>query len=449
MERGSTVEESREQRASGEEQGTPEANGDTTEYAPVAAVLEEWADGTSMHGAAMIANKNDFQGWFRIAWAVITLCSSALMVWQMEALIKDYRSYTVVTDTITTNPHSLQFPEVTMCNTNFFSKTLINETGISEPKTEEEVLQLVYPVDYFITSMRFNNKYLPPQENLTQVITDFGVCYSFQTDAEIFEPGILGGFEFTADLRQDDYVDTDVAGLLVFVTQPGSKITSQVPLIGVTPGKSVMIGLRQKSTSRVREKPWSRCFSEAPQYSQQKCRAECIDIAIRQDCNCRRWGDTNDPGNLTFCGVAGLTTCMDEMNKTAALTNCGQDCSLPPCEHTEYDTSMTTIELSQSLQQQLNELFGTDSRDYFLQNFVSVTVNFEQIQVQEFTEAKAMTRSQLLGAIGGSMGLFLGISALSVFEVLGDLTMLRLAPRLFGYRGLFGLGGRTSGLKDA
>jgi len=53
-----------------------------------------------------------------------------------------------------------------------------------------------------------------------------------------------------------------------------------------------------------------------------------------------------------------------------------------------------------------------------------------------------MVPADLLAGIGGSMGLFVGISVLSIIEVVGDLGVMRLIPRIFGYRSLYGLGTR-------
>ena len=60
--------------------------------------------------------------------------------------------------------------------------------------------------------------------------------------------------------------------------------------------------------------------------------------------------------------------------------------------------------------------------------------------MEEFGETKEMTFIDLLAAIGGSMGLFAGISILSIFEVFGELGIMRLLPRCWGDRRLFGLG---------
>ena len=107
-------------------------------------------------------------------------------------------------------------------------------------------------------------------------------------------------------------------------------------------------------------------------------------------------------------------------------------------------TTVTEIDNSEANLAVSEELYNWTTAE-FLRNFASVRINFDVIQYDEFRESKAVTTAQLLGSIGGSMGLFLGISVLSVFEVVGDLLMMRLIPRRFGVRQLYGIGSRPTG----
>ena len=120
------------------------------------------------------------------------------------------------------------------------------------------------------------------------------------------------------------------------------------------------------------------------------------------------------------------------------------ECSDPPCSEEKYMTTVTEIDNSEAYLAMLEELYNLTTAE-FLRNFASVRINFDVIQYDEFRESKAVSSAQLLGSIGGSMGLFLGISVLSVFEVVGDLLMMRLIPRRFGVRQLYGIGSRPTG----
>jgi hypothetical protein len=62
------------------------------------------------------------------------------------------------------------------------------------------------------------------------------------------------------------------------------------------------------------------------------------------------------------------------------------------------------------------------------------------IREEVLKESRAQTPAQFVAAIGGTMGLFAGMSFISVVEIYGDLAFMRLIPRFFGYRNLYGLG---------
>lgn len=71
---------------------------------------------------------------------------------------------------------------------------------------------------------------------------------------------------------------------------------------------------------------------------------------------------------------------------------------------------------------------------------VVLQINYDAMRQGIVTESRSLTFSQLMGNIGGQMGLFLGISVISIMEV-GELVLMRLIPRLWGERRLYGLGG--------
>eukprot|EP00522_Entomoneis_paludosa_P008061 CAMPEP_0172452064 /NCGR_PEP_ID=MMETSP1065-20121228/9825_1 /TAXON_ID=265537 /ORGANISM="Amphiprora paludosa, Strain CCMP125" /LENGTH=534 /DNA_ID=CAMNT_0013204057 /DNA_START=60 /DNA_END=1664 /DNA_ORIENTATION=- len=494
-------------------------------------MVREWAQGSSMHGVAVISDDLNMKLWFRMLWLVLLLISTTIMVVQLTQLIKEYKNYEVLTDTQTIVPSSLAFPEITVCNANIFSKALKAEVDFEEPKTLEEFRNVTSPVEDFITNTWFNDK----RKNVTRVwresITDFGRCWAFTTNEQVVQPGLHGGLEVWMNLNQDDYESaSDLAGVLVFIAQPGTPVDDQIPFVSVNPGKEGFIKLTKRSYKREREAPWARCLGAAPAYSQPRCRAECLYNATRAKCSCKNYGDYIGPAGMPFCSsdddecLFGNSSFVEQaLNVTAEYEKCS--CSLPPCEETLYSATTSDLDHSEAF---LNawaadddtllfdddffnfdddffnddglssnddgDLFGSSGDDFlgssgddslgssgddslgssgddslgssgddslgstqrasvnaisditeelrndFLQNFVGIRINFDQILSEELTESKAVTFSQLLGSIGGSMGLFVGISALSIFEICGDLLFLRLIPRMWGQNGLFGVG---------
>ena len=436
--------------------------------APVQFVLNEWAQGTTIHGVANMSDPLSWKLWKRILWLLLICTSGLFMLWQIKTLISEYRDYDVVTDRETIVPTSLPFPEVTICNSNPLSQTSLTIYEIDEPTTPEELALVVSAttVDDFIFSTEFNGI----EKNTTEVwqprMTNFGLCWSFQTTDEIMQPGLDGGLEILAFLNQYDYEinATEIAGALVFVQEPGTPINTQLPYLTASPGKNVLARISMTEFVREKQAPWARCHSESPSYTQAQCRVECIQAAQREACQCRTWGDdhalenineqqeqTNDGNgteNLLYCTMTHDSECLEDFleMESHVLQNspaCAM-CELPPCRQTLYKGTISELDLSVTVLEEMEEQLGLP-QDFVLQNIVWMQLNYDEIQSHRLTESKAVTFAQLLGSVGGSMGLFLGISALSIVELCGDLLWLRLIPRLFGFRHLRGLGAVQSG----
>jgi len=90
-------------------------------------------------------------------WLLLLLSCFGLMVWQIGSLIKQYKSYNVITTTETIVPDALEFPEVTVCDTSLYDTELINATGISEPPTDEELFSTTENLENFIVLTSFND----------------------------------------------------------------------------------------------------------------------------------------------------------------------------------------------------------------------------------------------------------------------------------------------------
>ena len=66
-------------------------------------VVNEWAQGTSIHGVPLVTDASVWKLWKRSVSIVLVLVSSGFMVWQITQLIRQYRDYEVLTRTETIN----------------------------------------------------------------------------------------------------------------------------------------------------------------------------------------------------------------------------------------------------------------------------------------------------------------------------------------------------------
>mmetsp|Transcript_17596 Transcript_17596/g.41028 ORF Transcript_17596/g.41028 Transcript_17596/m.41028 type:complete len:501 (+) Transcript_17596:2-1504(+) len=415
-------------------------------------VAREWAGETSMHGVHLASDSESYSLWFRVLWIFLVVASGGVLIWQIEKLIRDYEKFDVSTAYDIKSPStSLDFPEVTVCNLNLFSATLQNETGILAPTNEQELESISVPLEDFIYYTQFN---LRPDVDVNTVwrpvITDFGRCWQFSTNETVAYPGRDNGLHFTAWLGQDDFAlggseqfgyNSDYAGIVIFVQQKGTTINHQLPSVTVAAGQQSIISIKRTQFNREKKRPWSKCTSQAPEYTQPKCRNNCLNAGMANFCGCRFISDF-DRTDLDYCNFwttdEEFATCWNDFNDTATLAQCNENdatsCAEPPCENTLFETIGTEVDHSQAFLEDFNETF--------VNNNVDVFINYGTLQYEVFTENPTITFATLLGSIGGSMGLFLGISVVSIIEIFGDLLCLRVLPRGCGIRRLYGLGGR-------
>lgn len=417
---------------------------DELNNAHVGLVVGEWAGGTSVHGVALITDETNYRYWYRGLWLIMVLAGSGCMLWQVISLVQQYRRFETTINTDIIVPDTMEFPEVTLCTMSPFSSGLMNQTGISEPANEQELLQISITDYSLVLEAWFGGVYINRSDYsdyLRPVITTFGRCWSFHVTEEIVRPGIRGGFRFHVFLDQSDYPPSQtLVGLMVFAEQPGTSITDQLLFTVISPGMHSEIGLSRTEWGREKKAPWAKCHSAAPEYTQPVCRGICSGDALRKQCKCRDMGDNREPLETKYCQPYSVDkNCLENFNETDAIINCPDDCSVPPCEQVNYYMEKREIKFADNFMESIDNQFGEGT----IESVGTVHMNYNRIQYEELTESESITLSTLLGSIGGSMGLFLGISALSVFEIFGDLISMRLIPRLFGYRNLFGLGGRT------
>lgn len=76
-----------------------------------------------------------------------------------------------------------------------------------------------------------------------------------------------------------------------------------------------------------------------------------------------------------------------------------------------------------------------------MEDYLQVNINYDTMRETTTTETRSLSTANLLASIGGQMGLFMGVSLLSVIEVFGELISLRLLPRwISGETRIYGIG---------
>lgn len=425
-------------------------------------VFTNWTQGTSIHGVPYTTSE-DFKIWKRSFWIIVTITWAGVLLWQISEIIKEYRTYETSVNIATHVGTGFDFPEITICNQNPYLEAAVNASSVPRdddgeplPRSPEELVELSQPVESFLWG--FFNDDIVEASAWKPLIKANGVCYQFRTDELVYRPGIIGGLALTVKLNTKSNVGTsDLTGIFVYVSQPGATETDHQPFILLGPNQYHSINLSRQRIHLERRAPWSTCMGAAPDYTQFRCQEQCESDAIVAFCGCRKLSDTSKfhRGTLLFsCDgerrkylancirvpyVIGNTgtpycenihDCIFDM-PVQNTTDCQiEKCSKPACEEVVYTTATSSFAYREN----------TLTEDDIAEGHLTVHINYDSMRETSLTETRLMTFSQLLGNIGGQMGLFLGISVISIMEV-GELLLLRLVPRVFGERRMFGIGG--------
>ncbi|XP_011408197.1 PREDICTED: acid-sensing ion channel 1-like [Amphimedon queenslandica] len=198
--------------------------------------------------------------------------------------------------------------------------------------------------------------------------------------------------------------------------------------ISVPPGRAIDVGVRRKATKD--ETSEAGCIDDMDlpffpkdkfDYSQFACRENAImeRIAKRSSCNCVIHPDRPSTGAYSStpnCTMSNACCLLHEYN-TFHPQSSSEECPLP-CyfSYYEWTASYSSFPNGRYLDRLVNTL--NKSADYIKSNFLSVNVFLDDIQLTTTITQYTYGPEALLGEIGGQLGLFIGVSIITFFEVL-------------------------------
>ncbi|XP_074235014.1 acid-sensing ion channel 3 isoform X1 [Saimiri boliviensis] len=167
--------------------------------------------------------------------------------------------------------------------------------------------------------------------------------------------------------------------------------------------------------------------SSSPPYSLMGCRLVCETRYVARKCGCRMM---YMPGGAPVCSPQQYKDCahpaIDAMLRKDA-------CTCPnPCASTRYAKELSMVRMpSRSAARFLSRKLNR-SEAYIAENVLALEVFFEALNYETVEQKKAYEMSELLGDIGGQMGLFIGASLLTILEILDYLCEV-FQDKVLGY----------------
>ena len=240
------------------------------------------------------------------------------------------------------------------------------------------------------------------------------------------------------------------SGLSVYIHSPNFTLTEDVSNeILIEPGTHSSIGLIATKIKKL-PKPFSDCFDDKNRftdnksliaqtiglignYEQDYCLELCHQYYLIDFCNCYENILANfKPENLKLCSklTDSHNSCeniindifYNSKNDAECLINCPKE-----CEFYNYEPNVISKSKYPS-KEYYNILKSLKSDDTLNKSrLISLNIYIDIKSFNKITEYQSYSRGRLLGDIGGTIGLFLGISFISFAEI-GELFFITLLP---------------------
>lgn len=221
-------------------------------------------------------------------------------------------------------------------------------------------------------------------------------------------------------------------------------------LINLSPGYQTNIVIKPTTFDRKTE-DLGRCASRVPlwlfptksNYLVFNCIYECLQFIVYEKCNCvvvpteyfRRMHAMkyNKPlDQVLTCSPLVSSDCTKNALMNAVKQNLFGMCSQckTPCFETKYEYRMTSMKLNSNFAKLMNI---TTKNESISKNYLLVRFSFESLTTLFITETRSITVTDLVMYWGGLVGLYLGMSFTSFYEIFHYI----LAHHLSNLKGMY------------
>ncbi|XP_033632069.1 acid-sensing ion channel 3-like [Asterias rubens] len=422
--------------------------------------FREFGRNTTFHGLGYVTN-NKYNYMRRLGWSAVVLTVSGVLISQIVTLILHFYTYPM-TSTISINyVETMTFPAVTLCNFNQFKKSKFNQMdldfmkklygplgrdvdsndfdsiSINESAFEDDddvitwLLSASHTLEDMLIDCKWRSSHNCTAKNFTRRFTDHGVCFTFNEPANKAEPlsvrnaGSRDGLYMRLYAEHDEYTfgESTAAGFRVLLHPQGVLPLVQELGFSLSPGFESSVAVRQNKIKTLKEPFKSNCtesrLGHSEVYTVPTCRFECkVKFAVER-CGCRdyRW-----PGNEPICDPEKQIRCIypkeEEFQNTDVECDCPDSCSL-----TTYESRISMGYWPADHISNFHSTRENISVSNIRKNYLDVYIFFEELMYIQIEQTEAFSSSSLQSNIGGYMGLFCGMSIITVIEWLDFLSV--------------------------
>ncbi|XP_022808058.1 amiloride-sensitive sodium channel subunit alpha-like isoform X3 [Stylophora pistillata] len=280
----------------------------------------------------------------------------------------------------------------------------------------------------------------------------YGNCYIFnggyndQGERTILfnssETGPFFGLSLELNIEQGQYIGslTQEAGVRIDISDQGEMPFPLEKGLSLAPGYATSIGMRKVVIKRS-DPFWNNsCMNDSPPdsinlyrdtmevgYSTTACKKTCWARKQQEKCGCVEYKFPR-PNSTRFCETSNKTdkACVRRVIDyfSRGHLDCSRSCP-PPCKESTFKlttsyslwpTNSSQLSYQKKLKATSKEVDGGPSD--FRHNILKVNVFFEELNYEVISEDPAYELPSFMSDLGGSLGLWIGMSVLTFAEIL-------------------------------
>ncbi|XP_071965540.1 epithelial sodium channel subunit beta-like, partial [Antedon mediterranea] len=307
--------------------------------------------------------------------------------------------------------------------------------------TKEELRDLGHNAEDLIIQCTFDKRSCNYTEFHKFQNKHYGNCYTFNHDVNTdFYPlrktsksGAQYGLHLTLFLEQPEYVGilSPETGVRISIHPSDIKPFPEDDGITANPGTATSIGIRQTAISRLPE-PYGNCTvdgsdsqyrSSSFNYSTAACIKSCVQQELYGKCGCV----TDILIEADQCSVLDQKQQICRQLVEQLYEEDELECNCPlSCTDTTYAISTSTSLwpseryeehlYSRLLTTNLNAARMLTNIETSRKNLVRLRLYFEELNLEKLDQIPLYTIENLLGGVGGLLGLYIGVSAMTITE---------------------------------
>ncbi|XP_066921230.1 acid-sensing ion channel 2-like [Clytia hemisphaerica] len=316
---------------------------------------------------------------------------------------------------------------------------ILSRLGNIAQDEKEEIFKYGYTKDDMIIECKWKDYYNCKADRWWKPVWHwrYGNCYSFNVPDQSINKTVLKvtgagpdhGLKVKLDLHQEEYLTdylTETAGIVLHIGEQGGRVEPYSDGFNLAPNFAHYLTLSK--TKVVRADPFNngtcvqhsrrdlgnRSFSNQfiSKYSVHACREICLARKQLNHCGCSSYWLPSLNGSRT-CDENDMT-CADTYWQQAieGKLDCLADCR-QPCNEVKYEIESSFRKYPIKMKETDKKL-KEENEDEQLQLLVS----FKTLETKVIEDEEYYFLENLLGDIGGQLGLFSGISALTCIELL-------------------------------